>query len=82
MVDLKQYGKVRVRKLLHAPDHYDGWNLNQRPPRVGDTGYIVEILHAPELPDSYVVECSETDGVDIWLADFIAEEIEALPDEE
>lgn len=70
---------VRVRQLLHAPDHYNGWKLNQRPPQVGDRGSIVDILHAPNAPDVYVVECSGADGVDIWLAEFAAEEIEALP---
>ncbi len=82
MADLKQYGLVRVRQLLHAPEHYDGWRLNQRPPRVGDKGCIVDILQAPGLPDCYVVECSGADGIDIWLADFNKEELEALPGNE
>ncbi len=80
MVGLNQYGMVRVRQLLHAPEYYDGWRLNQRTPLVGDKGCIVDILHAPGLPDRYVVECSGLDGVDIWLADFSPEELEALPD--
>ncbi len=82
MTALKQFGLVRVRQLLHSPDHYDGWNLNQRLPRVGDTGCIVDILQAPDAPDVYVVECIGADGVNIWLAEFAAEEIEVLPSKE
>ncbi len=80
MTTLKQYSMVRVRQLLHPPEHYDGWRLNQRPPRVGDMGTIVDILQAQGLPNKFVVECSGPEGVDIWLADFSSEELEALPD--
>ncbi len=80
MTTLKQYSMVRVRQLLHPPEHYDGWRLNQRPPRVGDMGTIVDILQAQGLPNKFVVECSDPEGVDIWLADFSSEELEALPD--
>ena len=76
MTDLQQYAVVRVRQLLHPPDHYDGWGLNKRPPQVGDTGTIVDILHAPDLPDCYVVESSGDGGVTVWLGDFCIEELE------
>ena len=75
----EEYSLVRVRQLLHPPAHYDGWCINQRPPQVGDTGYVIDILQAPGLPDNYVVECSGPDGVDIWLGDFTAEELESAP---
>ncbi len=79
MADLKQYGTVRVRQLLHAPEHYDAWRLNQRPPRIGDKGCIVDVLQAPGLPNRFIVECSGSDGVAIWLAEFSPEELEVLP---
>ena len=72
---LKEYEMVRVRQLLRAPEEYDGWRLNQRPPRVGDVGYIVDILH-DGLRGDYVVESSGPDGITIWLGDFMAEELE------
>ncbi len=75
MGDLKEYSFVRVRQLLRAPDHYNGWNVNKRPPQVGDEGTIVDVLQAPGLPDSYVVESSGKDGVTIWLGNFTAEEL-------
>ena len=73
--ELKQYSMVRVVRLLHPPDRYNGWGLNRRSPQVGDVGTIVEILHAPGLPDSYVVEACDPDGSTIWLGDFDASEL-------
>ena len=73
---LRQYGLVRIRRLLNAPDTYDGWRVNQRLPRVGDVGTLLDVLTAPGHPDRYVVECSGEDGISVWLADFLAEEIE------
>ena len=75
----EEYSLVRVQQLLRSPDHYDGWRINQRLPQVGDVGYIIDILQVPGLPESYVVECSGSDGVDIWLGDFSAEELESAP---
>ena len=76
MAELKEYAAVRIRKLLHPPEHYDGWHLNQRPPQIGDKGIIVDILRASGQPDRYVVESSGADGVTIWLGDFSTEELE------
>ncbi len=68
MPTLEQYGLVRVIKLKHPPEKYNGWGINQRGPRVGDVGTILDILHAPNLPDDYIVESScGPDGNDIWL---------------
>jgi len=74
-MSLEQYGLVRIRQLLRSSAEYDGWGLNQRPPQVGDAGTIVEILHAPGLADRYVVESAGADGILIWLAGFVAEEL-------
>jgi hypothetical protein len=57
--------------LLHAPEHYDGWKVNKRPPAVGDRAVVVERLSE----DDYIVECSGPDGVDIWLGDFKRREL-------
>jgi len=74
----KQYELVRVRKLIQSTDDHDGWRLNQRAPRPGDVGTLLDILTAPGLPNKYVVECSGKDGISIWLADFLEEEIERV----
>lgn len=76
-MSLQQYGVVRIRQLLRSPEAYDDWRINQRPPRVGDQGVIVDILQAPGLPDNYVVESVGPDGVTVWLGDFTDEELEA-----
>jgi hypothetical protein len=78
MTSLKQYGIVRVVQLLHPLNTYDSWRINKRIPQVGDTGAIVEILQAPNLPDKYVVEAVMPDGVPLWLCDFDADEIAAV----
>src|SRR5258708_2801036 len=46
MPHLEQYGMVRVRHLLRAPEHYDGWRINQRAPVVGDIGTLLDIMSA------------------------------------
>lgn len=80
MIQLKQYSMVRIKNMLNTPEHYDGWKVNQRPPQIGDTGAIVEILKAKGLPDCYVVENVANNGSTIWLADFFAEELEVISD--
>jgi hypothetical protein len=63
--------------LLRLSEAYEGWRVNQRPPRVGDRGTVVDILQAPGLPDKYVVEASGPDGITVWLGDFTADELAA-----
>ena len=76
--ELKLYAQVRVVRLARSPNEYDGWRLNQRPPRVGDVGYLIEVLKAQDFPDRYLVEMSGPDGVDIWLSEFERTEIEPV----
>ena len=76
---LRQYEVVRVCKLLRSPSAYNDWRVNQRSPKVGDVGTIVEILGAPpESSGCYVVESSDSNGMTIWLAEFGCEELEAM----
>lgn len=70
---------VRIVKLESSSERYDGWRINQRPPRVGDVGAIVDVLHAPGLPDRYVVESTDSEnGAAIWLGDFAEVELEPM----
>jgi hypothetical protein len=75
---LKPYSIVRVIKLIRGIEEYNGWKVNRRNPKVGETGTIVEILHAKNLADCYVVENVNSDGATIWLADFFEEELEPI----
>jgi hypothetical protein len=77
MTHFAQNQVVRVARLLHALEQYDGWKQNQRPPRVGDTGTIVDVLGAPGVAMEYVVESLDADGATLWLGTFETEELEA-----
>jgi hypothetical protein len=63
---LRQYQLARVVQLKQPLDAYDGWGANQRAPQVT----------APGLPETYIVESCGPGGVTIWLADFLADELE------
>ena len=78
MKHLTQYGLVRIVQLLQAPDYYDGWRINRRPPHIGDICTITDILQAPDLPEHYIVESCDEEGSTIWLGDFEAEELEPI----
>lgn len=54
------------------------WHLNQRPPQVGDTGTIIDILQGPGLPVRYVVESVGSDGATLFLGEFSAEELDEV----
>jgi hypothetical protein len=83
MRPLPQYALVRVRQLLRSPEEYDGWDVNQRPPRIGDVGTIVDVLTALGIPEEdYVVECSGPGGIEVWLGDFTFEELELVTNEQ
>lgn len=75
---MQSYTRVRVHLLLHPQSAYDGWKLNRRPPQVGDVGTFIQMLSAPGLSDRYVGEMTDPGGDPIWLADFVAEEIEDI----
>ncbi len=72
----QQYSMVRVSRLMRPPEDYDGWGVNQQPPRLGDVGTVVEILEAAGYPHKYVVEAADPNGATVWLAEFYAEELE------
>jgi hypothetical protein len=74
------YTDVKVVKLVQSADRYDGWPLNKRPPQIGDIGTLIDFLGSKRKPAYYIVEKSDpADGIDIWLCDFLEEEIEPLP---
>lgn len=78
------FATVRVTQLLDPPSapRYDGWKVNERPPRIGDEGTLVDVFATPGHPASYVVESTRPDGSGItrWLAEFVAEELEEVVD--
>ena len=82
MTTLERYQIVRIKRLLQPPSEYDGWRVNKRPPRIGDVGKLLDILHADGLPDRFVVESCETNGTTVWLADFHRTELEPQVDDQ
>jgi hypothetical protein len=82
MRPLPTYSVVRVRQLRRPSGDYDGWKVNRRPPQVGDIGAVVEVLTAPAMQEEmYVVECSGSDGVFVWLCSFSFDELELPTDQ-
>ena len=76
VTDFAMFEELRVRELRRAPEEYDGWMLNQRPPAIGDVGTLIEVLSALGMPNRYLLEMCRADGVTVWLGEFIAEELE------
>lgn len=72
---MKEYDAVRVIKLLSPSRHIDGSDTVKRQPKIGDTGAIV-YEYAPNA--AFAVENVDDDGYTIWLADFVAEELECI----
>ena len=79
MSKLELYGQVRVTKLVRESHDYDNWNNNQYSPKVGEVGYLIDVLEAEGVPPHYLVEKSDPEtGFTLWLSEFLEEEIEPL----
>jgi hypothetical protein len=76
MADFHEYDVVRVTRLIQPDRYYDGTEGVKRSPRVGDLGTIV---HIPPATNSWcIVESVGKDGLTIWLADIVADELELV----
>jgi hypothetical protein len=69
-----EYSIVRVARLLQPNRTFQGTKSVCRVPEVGDIGTIVFAYDAT----SYAVECVNKEGMTVWLADFLVEELEFL----
>jgi Domain of unknown function (DUF4926) len=74
MTTLKELDVVRVVKLLSADRPYQGTGGTSRPPCVGDTGTIVVVYDN----SAYCVESVASNGNTVWLADFVADELQLV----
>lgn len=68
---MKEHDCVKIVKLLQENRSFDGTESVKRPPQVGDFGAIVFSER-----DFYIVESVDSEGYTVWLADFLAEELE------
>lgn len=62
---------VRVAKLLEPSRSVYGSDAVVRQPSVGDVGAIVNVLG----DDVFTVECVDSTGRTVWVADFVIEEL-------
>jgi hypothetical protein len=68
---------VKIKALLRENSAYDPIGINERAPRVGDTGTVVDVQVRSGGQPEYTVECGRPDGTCAWIADFVEEELEA-----
>jgi hypothetical protein len=66
---------VLVRALFTPTRHVAGTAGLERQPRVGDQGTVVRALDST----TFVVECVDTSGGTLWVANFFAEELARPP---
>jgi hypothetical protein len=70
--------EVRVKVLLE-PRHWERHTGQAvRAPAVGDIGLVVDVDGSSGRM-IYTVECTEADGSERWLTDFLDAELEPLP---
>ena len=75
---LAEFQTVRIKALLREDHAYDPLGDNDRSPRVGDMGIIVDVMLQAAGQSKYTVECVRPDGTCVWLADFQEQELEAV----
>lgn len=75
---ISKYEVVRV--IANIPTDRIDHGASKRPPQIGDLGAVVRAHAAqPGHSATFVVECVDSDGCTIWLADVFASELERAP---
>lgn len=74
---MKEYDVVNVIRLTNSERQYDGSEGVKRSPQIGDVGTIVHTYEKDGQDVRYIVECVDSEGYTIWLADFLPEEIQS-----
>jgi hypothetical protein len=70
--------EVRVKTLLR-PRHWERHTGKvERVPAVSDVGLVVDV-DASSGKMIYTVECTDENGSERWLTDFVDDELELLP---
>ena len=69
-----QYDAVRIKGFASTPaPEIVGGPCNSRVPQIGDIATNIEVY---ENPSGYELECSDSDGITVWLLAFGADEID------
>jgi hypothetical protein len=79
MLNLREYDVVRVVRLLEQERSFDGTESVRRAPRIGDVGTIIHEYDPSHSGAPVVVEMVDEEGMTVWLADFVCEELELVP---
>jgi hypothetical protein len=75
---LREYDVVRVSHLLRPERAYGGTESVRRPPAIGDIGTICHELVPSDQTAPVMVEMVDQNGMTVWLADFVREELELV----
>lgn len=65
---------VRVQQLTVPTREVDGPGADPPQPRLGELGFVVAVLG----DDLYLVEHTTDDGRPVWMAEFLAAELELV----
>lgn len=75
---IREFDIVRVVRLLERDRPFDGTVSVQRPPRLGDVATVVHEYDASHVNTPVAVEMVDEEGMTVWLADFLREELELV----
>lgn len=78
MFDLREYDVVRVVRLLERDRSFGGTEGVRWPPRIGDAGTVAHEYDPSSSDAPVAVEMTDKDGMTVWLADFVREELEVV----
>ncbi len=78
MFELREHDVVRVVRLLEQGRSFDGTEGVRRAPRIGDVGTIAHEYDPSHSDAPVAVEMVDEDGMTVWLADFVREELELV----
>lgn len=75
---LREYDVVRVVRLDSSTRDFTGTESVKRAPRIGDEGTICDQCDPDDPKAPVTVEMVDREGMTVWLADFVADELELL----
>ena len=75
---LREYDEVRVVKLNAVTRDFDGTDAVKRAPQVGDVAVICHQYEPKDPHAAVAVEMVDKDGMTVWLADFLPDELELI----
>lgn len=79
---IHEYDTVRVVRLFRQDRDFDGTPGLSRAPKIGDTAAVVHEYDPSDPMAPVCIECVDSQGNTVWLADFDKDELElvARPD--